>query len=68
MSRFNPHHDPIPVYEAASHWCKQCLLSGGSVFEQGQNYWSQDNVRELRRLFVENPLEGTGTYMGKLQE
>jgi len=66
MSRFNPHHDLLPIFNAASLWRQSALESMGSVLGQG-SIWTDENISSLKILFVDNPDEGEGTFLSKLE-
>lgn len=66
MSRYNPHHDIAPIVEAAQIWARRCLQEAGSIFED-LSVWSDGNIESLRRYFVDNPDEGEGTFIEKLE-
>jgi hypothetical protein len=55
------------VLKAADAWRKKCLLHDGSVFST-RSLWTQQNISELKRLFVDNPILGNKTFYDKLQE
>src|SRR5712671_205187 len=66
MSRYHPNRDTKPIFEAAEHWRQQALESQGSVLGTGE-VWSNANVASLKHYFVENPDEGEGTFLAKLE-
>ncbi|MDB4308160.1 AAA family ATPase [Gammaproteobacteria bacterium] len=66
MSRFNPHHNAIPVFEAAEHWRAVALDKDGSVFTDG-DLWNLQVLEEVKKVFVDNPEEGDGSYLEKLE-
>lgn len=66
MSRYSPHHDIAPILEAAQVWMRRCLQETGSIFED-LTVWSHNNIESLRRYFVDNPDEGKGTFIEKLE-
>ena len=69
MSRWiGPEHDHIDaVLAAAEAWRKRCFEHDGSLFGD-ENLWTLDNVRELRRRVIENPMEDTGlSFIDKLE-
>ncbi len=55
------------VLKAADSWREQCLLSDGSIFSK-QHLWTQGNISELKRLFVDNPILGDKPFYEKLNE
>ncbi len=70
MARWiGPEHDHIDaVLAAAEAWRNRCFMIDGSLFGD-ENLWTLDNVQELRRRVIENPMEGTGlSFIDKLKE
>src|SRR5262249_60598895 len=49
-------HTP-DVLKAAGRWAEACLLQDGSVFSS-RDLWTYQNIRELKTLFVDNPILG----------
>lgn len=66
MSRYHPERDIVPILEAAQFWKRRCLQEAGSIFED-LGVWSDRNIGDLRRFFVENPDEGEGRFIEKLE-
>ena len=58
MARFNPHHDNSKLYPAMREFATECLLRDGSVLQPGQTLWTPENLDELDRSFVQNPMKG----------
>lgn len=67
MSRFNPHHDTAERLELAQRWKEDCLLNGGSLFTD-RSIWQREYIQELVEHFVENPDEGDGSFLEKLEQ
>ena len=65
----DPEHDHIDaVLAAAEAWRDRCFLADGSLFGD-ENLWTLDNIRELRRRVIENPMEDPGLkFIDKLEE
>lgn len=63
MARFK---DAEPILAAAEHWKVQCLLGGHSLFTD-RPLWTRPNLQELQRAYVENPDEGSGSFLEKLE-
>ena len=63
MPKPSPDH---PVLRAAARWRDRCLRDDGSVFTE-KSLWTSGNVGYLVRHFVENPEEGEGTFLEKLE-
>ncbi|GAA6159193.1 hypothetical protein NBRC116589_13670 [Ruegeria sp. HU-ET01832] len=67
MSRFNPHENAPPVYDAASTWVETCLKEDGSLFSEGKELWTKDLFDELDLHYVQNLDEGEGSFYEKLE-
>ena len=55
-----------PVLRAAARWADRCLRHDGSVFTK-KSLWTGENVAYLVRHYAENPDEGEGTFLEKLE-
>ena len=53
------------ILDAADRW-KQCLLDGGSLFDE-ETLWTSEHFAELHRHFVERPAEGSRSFEEKHQ-
>ena len=68
MSRWIGHDHINAVLRASDVWREQCFIADGSLFSD-ETLWSLRNVRELKRYFIENPIEGSDrTFIDKLKE
>ena len=67
MSRYNPHLQVAPIYEAAERWRRDCLEGEGSVLAPGEALWTVEGLGELDRHFVQNLDAGEGTFLQKLE-
>ena len=54
-----------PVLRAVRHWRDHCLLGDGSVFTD-ERIWTSANVDALVEHFIENPHEGSESFIVKL--
>ncbi|MDE0679502.1 MAG: AAA family ATPase [Gammaproteobacteria bacterium] len=63
MARFK---DAERILDAAEHWKDRCLLGEGSLFT-GWSLWTRDNFEELRRLYIEHPIETSESFLTKLE-
>jgi 5-methylcytosine-specific restriction protein B len=70
MSRYNPKHNAIAVFEAAANFKKQALIEGESILDPGhQKIWVPDNFAPLIKHYVDNPLIGDeGNMVAKLSQ
>ena len=68
MSRWIGHDHIDAVLGAAEAWRKRCFLADGSLFSD-EVLWTLDNIQELKRRFLENPIEDAGrSFFDKLEE
>lgn len=67
MSRYHYERDLADMLEAALRWRDTCLIEDGSLFS-GQPLWSGATLHELNRAFIQNPLDGGGSYLDKLKQ
>jgi 5-methylcytosine-specific restriction enzyme B len=63
MSRYR--REPA-VLQAAERWRNRCLLDDGSILSE-KRLWTLENLVHLERYFVNNPDEGEGRFLEKLQ-
>ena len=66
MSRVNLHHPVDTILAAADQWKTKALAAGGSVFSN-DSMWSSKNIQALKHYFVDQPDEGEGSFMDKLE-
>ena len=45
------------ILKAADEWRQRCLLRDGSILSD-RNLWTKQNISDLRKLFVDNPIAG----------
>ncbi len=55
------------VLNAADEWRKRCLLGSASVLSD-KNLWTHENIKQLKTLFVDNPIHGSRSFFDKLRE
>lgn len=68
MSRWIGHDHVEAVLAAADAWRERCFLADGSLFGD-EALWTLGNIQELKRRFIENPIEGADrTFYDKLKE
>jgi 5-methylcytosine-specific restriction protein B len=66
MSRYHPRYDISPILEAATHWRDAALLGAKSVFTQ-EAIWTDENIAQFRKFYVENLDLGEGNFMTKFE-
>ena len=61
--------DTAPIYELHRHWLEDILPAGDSILSPGQPVWTQEQLAELERDFIGQPLLTSGmSYLAKLQQ
>jgi hypothetical protein len=65
MARLTKSRSLEPVINVAQEWVRNCLIGDRSVFS-ADALWTQENVAEVRRAFVEHPDEGDENFLTKL--
>ncbi|MDE0127580.1 MAG: AAA family ATPase [Bryobacterales bacterium] len=63
MARFK---DAQTILAAAETWKRRCLIGGQSLFTE-EPWWTRRNFEELRRLYVDRPIETSETFLVKLK-
>lgn len=67
MSRYNPHHQVEPIYDAARQWRERSLSADHSVLSESKTLWTSALLDELDQRFVQNIDEGEGDFLTKLR-
>ena len=68
MSRWIGDDHIDAVLGASDAWRERCFVADGSLFA-AEALWTLDNIRELKRRFLEHPIEGTErSFFDKLKE
>lgn len=68
MSRWIGHDHINAVLGASDAWRERCFIGDGSLFGE-EALWTLDNIRELKRRFLETPIKGAErTFVDKLRE
>ncbi len=67
MSRYHYNRDITALVRAAETWRDTCLIDDGSLFKD-QALWTRTNLAELNQAFIQNPLEGSNSYLDKLRQ
>lgn len=67
MSKYNPHHQVEPIYDAARLWSERSLTAKQSVFSEGKALWTKSLLDELDQRFVKNLDAGEGDFLSKLK-
>ena len=65
MSRYHPEWDLTPILDAAEYWKNEALLGQRAVLGSGA-VWSNSNLEELKKYFVDNLDYGEGNFISKL--
>lgn len=66
MSRYCGETEINPILKASTYWREVALLGDGSVFSK-KNLWTDSNLAELNRYFVQNMDAGDRQFLEKLQ-
>ena len=67
MSKYNPHHQVEPIYNAANSWRERSLIGDRSVLFEDKNLWTVSLLKELEKRFVKSPGAGEGDFLSKLK-
>ncbi|MYL23980.1 AAA domain-containing protein [Halomonas alkaliantarctica] len=67
MSRYHFNRDITALLNAAKQWRDTCLVNDGSLFSE-ESLWTPEQLAELNRAFIQNPLEGDDSYLDKLKQ
>ena len=68
MSRWIGRDHIDAVLGASDAWRERCFVADGSLFG-AEPLWTLDNIRDLKRRFLEHPIEGAErTFFDKLRE
>ena len=57
----------VDVLAAAEAWRDRCFIADGSLFGD-ENLWTLDNIRELRRRVIDDPVPGEGGFIDKFEK
>ncbi len=66
VSKYNPHRNASPIYDAAAAWKKHCLLADESALAGDKSLWTIELLEELDQRFVRNLDAGEGDFLSKL--
>ncbi|MDF1862136.1 MAG: AAA family ATPase [Verrucomicrobiales bacterium] len=61
------HPDQNQLYQAVRFWAERCLLDDLSVFTD-EPLWTAENLEAFRVHFIENFMEGEGSFFEKLEQ
>ncbi len=68
MSRWIGDDHIDDVLQGSDSWRERCFLADGSLFGN-EALWTLDNIRELKRRFLDNPIKGAErTFYEKLKD
>ena len=56
------------TYQAAERWVNQSLRRNGSLFTPDAAIWTPELLEELHTRFLDQPDEGTGNFIEKLEQ
>jgi MoxR-like ATPase/predicted RNA-binding protein with PUA-like domain len=55
------------IYKAAQKWKKECLISDGSLLWPGEKIWTLENLKQLKKAYVDRPDFSKNTFEDKLK-
>ncbi len=67
MGSRKTHKGVEKVYAAAEAWVSRALRSDDSLFTPGKPIWTSELLWELRRRFLDQPDEGSDSFVEKLE-
>ena len=67
MSQFTEIATVPQTLAAVAQWKHRCMLARRSLFRDDELCWTTDCLAELERCFVDQPDEGDGRFLEKLQ-
>lgn len=67
MSRYCGETETGPILEASARWREVALLGDGSVFTS-KHLWTDSNLTELNRFFIQNMDESDRQFLEKLHD
>ena len=60
--------DRKSIYDAAQKWKNQCLLNDLSLIWDNEEIWTEKNMNNFKRIFIENPDESGDSFDDKLKK
>ncbi|MEH7130415.1 AAA family ATPase [Neobacillus drentensis] len=55
------------IYEAARKWKLECLNMDGSILWPGENIWTLENLKQLKKVYVDRPDNSNSSFEDKLK-
>jgi 5-methylcytosine-specific restriction protein B len=66
MARFSE-HETAAIYEIAAAWRNDCLIGGHSLLWKGEDIWTEQNLKDFKKHFTDNPDESERSFEEKLK-
>jgi len=66
MARYSD-YDAKAIYEIADTWRNACLIEGKSLLWNGEDIWSEQNLREFKKYFIDKPDLSQSTFEEKFK-
>lgn len=60
--------DATAIYEIAQTWRQTCLMEGKSLLWDGEDVWTEENLKDFKKYFTDNPDESQRSFEEKLQQ
>jgi hypothetical protein len=60
--------DTKAIYAIADIWRTKCLIEGKSLLWNGEDIWSEQNLRDFKKYFTDNPDATQRTFEQKFKE
>jgi len=60
--------DATPIYEIAQTWRQTCLVEEKSLLWDGEDIWTEQNLKDFKKYFTDNPDESQRSFEEKLQQ
>ena len=66
MARYSE-HDTANIYLTADAWKTACILGGKSLLWPKESVWSEENLKEFKKRFIDNPDESQRSFEEKFK-
>jgi len=67
MARYSE-SDTTAIYDIAKMWRQTCLIEGKSLLWDGEDIWTEQNLKDFKKYFTDNPDESQRSFEEKLQQ
>lgn len=66
MARYSE-HDTANIYLTADAWKTACILDGKSLLWPKESVWTEENLKEFKKRFIDNPDESQRSFEEKFK-